>query len=74
MDFAIFFKIDAGILSGPVAFDSSKASRSCNVWRDRNAMKSSYSISGRPKKMQSTYSSGRRALVWNCREELSLGL
>ena len=63
MHFAIFFKIDAGILSGPVAFDSSKASRSCNVWRDCKAVKSSYSMSGRQKNWQSTTSSDRRALV-----------
>ena len=61
--FAIRFKIDAGIWSGPVAFDSSRDDSSFSARRERKTTISSSSISARPKKGQSTLSAGNCAFM-----------
>ena len=63
--FPIFFKMDAGIRSGPVAFVSSRSLSILAVYRDRSATNCSISSSGPPKKGQSTASSGNFALASN---------
>ena len=63
MDSAIIRRIDAGILSGPVAFASSNFFMIFKVYRVRRAMKSSSNdTSGWPKKGQSTISGGNADL------------
>ena len=63
ISFAIRFKIDAGIWSGPVAFDSSRDASSFSARRERKTTISSSSISARPKKRQPTPSASNCACM-----------
>ena len=58
MNFAILFKMLAGMRSGPVAFFSSTCWSNFKVYRVRMTMNSSSWHSGKPKYGQSTVSSG----------------